>query len=326
MTSVAATGVSGVATEAASDALTHVLRWVRLAPDPVAVWLVCADGPARLPARRDVLAVRLPGCVHAIPVSGYLELALAGATTVRLIAGTCCTVGAEPAELGDARTLLTGHRPTVLTADPVGRRRVRLHRAQPVPSAATLPLPRRALFAPIALTRLPYRPHSERERLLGALDELGEAAPLPVPAVAAAAAAVAADESRLSSEPPSGALLSATGCTACAVCVKGCPSGALALTGGPTVLTLTQDAARCTDCPECVRLCPEDALSRVRSLTWEDLRDRAVRPLATVAAVTCARCGQAVAVTHAEHGLCPVCAYRREQPFGSTLPPHLAHR
>lgn len=142
-----------------------------------------------------------------------------------------------------------------------------------------------------------------------------------------AVATGAADEPRLSSEPPSGALLRATGCTACAVCVKGCPSGALALDGGPTVLTLTQDAARCTDCAECVRLCPEDALSRVRALTWEDLRDRtAVRPLATVAAVTCARCGQAVAVRHADHGLCPVCAYRREHPFGSALPPHLARR
>lgn len=340
MTTVSATGASRTAAEEASDALAPVLRSVRLAPDPVSVRLVCADGPGRLPAARDVLAVRLPGCVRDLPVSAYLELALAGAVAVRLVVGTCCQGSDEPPALADARALLAAHgRPAVLAG--VLPRRRGLRRGRPVPAAAMLPLPRRALFAPMALTRLPYRPDTERERLLDALETLGEPVPtLPAPVApgahdepvaagpsdADAADAAAAGEPALSSAPPSGALFEATGCIACAVCVKGCPTGALAIDGDPPVLTLTQDASRCTDCGECVRLCPEDALRRVRPLTWQDLRERTLRPLATAQTVACARCGQAVAVARADHGLCPVCAYRRRNPFGSTLPPHLVDR
>lgn len=344
---------SETAAAAASDALAAVLRWVRLAPDPIAVRLVCAGGPDRATAPRDTLTVRLPGCVHELPVSGYLELALAGATAVRVLPGPCCADDDEPAALVDARTLLTTHgRPTVLSAEPAPRRVLR--RTYPVPDASRLPLPRRALFAPTLLTHLPYRPRTERERLLAALDDLGEpgrhvsTSGPPVDAARpatpgngapqshdeAAAPAVtpvderevaAAGEPHLASAPPRGALLRATGCTACAVCVKGCPTSALAL-DGETVLTLVQDASRCTDCGECVRLCPEQALERVRPLTWQDLQDRVALPLATVETVPCARCGQPVATGRAEGGLCPVCAYRRRNPFGSTLPPSLAQR
>ena len=332
---------SDTTASAASDALAAVLRWVRLAPDPVAVRLVCADGPGRLSTGRDVVAVRLPGCVHELPVSGYLELALAGATAVTLVAGACCAHDDEPAPLVDARTLLASHERRVTLAVEAAPRRG-LRRSHPVPAATALPLPRRALLAPMLLTHLPYRPHTERERLLAVLEELGEPAPHLVPAtprtpgtpqshdepVVAAGDAPAADlgESHLASAPPAGALLSATGCTACAVCVKGCPTGALAVDGDPPVLTLTQDASRCTDCGECVRLCPEHALERVRSLTWQDLRERAVLPLATVDTVPCARCGQPVPADRVDHGLCPVCAYRRKNPFGSTLPPSLSQR
>ena len=320
----------------ASDALAAVLRSVRLAPDPVAVWLVCADGPDRLRTPRDVFAVRLPGCVHDMPVSGYLELALAGATAVRSIAGTCCAAGDEPPTMTDARSLLAGGLPLVLlTAEASGRRRG-IRRSRPVPRAASLPLPRRALLAPLLLTRLPHRPPTERERLLAALEELGQPAPAPSTAASLAAttesggaaevAGPGGDEPRLSSAPPAGAVFRTTGCVACAVCVKGCPTGALAIDEEQLVLTLTQDASRCTDCGECVRLCPENALERVRRLTWQDLRERSVRPLAAVATVACVRCGQAVSTDRADHGLCPVCAYRRRNPFGSALPPNLARR
>lgn len=341
---------SDTAAEAASDAHAAVLRWVRLAPDPPVVRLVCAQGPDRLPTHRDVLAVRVPGCVHELPVSGYLELALAGATAVTLVPGRCCAPDDEPAALVDARTLLTSHgRSVALAVDASPRRGP--HRAHPVPPAAGLPLPRRALLAPMLLTRLPYRPHTERERLLAALEELGEPAPhlaavvvgpdgtadLPAgqgterppdePAAPTGDAPAAdAGEPHLASAPPAGALLAATGCTTCAVCVKGCPTGALAIGGEPPLLTLTQDASRCTDCGECIRLCPERAVTRVRPLTWQDLRERTVRPLATVETVACTRCGQPVPTARAENGLCPVCAYRRRNPFGSALPPSLTQR
>jgi ferredoxin len=332
---------------AASDALAAVLRSVRLAPDPVAVWLVCADGPDRLSTHRDILAAHLPGCVHELPVSGYLELALAGATDVCLVTGPCCADAGEPAELADAKALLAarGH-PTALSGDAPVRRRGP-HRARPVPAAATLPLPRRALLAPMALTRLPYRPHTERERLLDALKALGAPTHHPVPASASGAPAArrapdepagtdpvdvdtavvaVTGEAHLSSAPPAGAVFAATGCTACAVCVKACPAGALAIGGQPPSLTLIQDVSRCTDCGECVRLCPEEGLARLRPLTWQDLQERTMRPIASVETVACARCGQATAVTRVDHGLCSVCAYRRKSPFGSTRPPNLAHR
>lgn len=339
------TSASGVAT-AASDALASVLRTVRLAPDPLAVWLVCADGVDRLRAPRDTLAVRMPGCARDLPLSGYLKLAVAGATAVRLVAGPCCQAPDEPAALVDARALLAGGEvPTTFTVEPPPRPRG-LRRAGPVLAATALPVPRRAVLAPWLLTQLPPRARAERDRLLDALTAIGvpepSAAPPderpPAPPREASSDEVAHDdgpsrgfatagEDHFASAPPPGVLLAATGCTACGVCVRGCPVGALALDdeGGPRVLT--QDVSRCIDCGECLRLCPDGALDRARPVTWRDLRERRVVTLATVTGVvTCRRCRQPIPDGVGEEGLCPVCAYRRAHPFGSAVPPGSARR
>lgn len=329
MTTTSASEAAG----AASDALAPLLRAVRLAPDPVAVWLVCREGPARLRQPRDTLAARLPDCARALPLSGYLELVVAGATAVRLVRGPCCADADEPAALADARLLAQRHDLPVDLADaPVTPPRI--GRARPVLDAARLPLPRRALFAPLALTRLPSRARAERDRLLDALATLGETAPQKTPAVAPGADEPAprhevaeAGEPRLASAPPPGVLLAAAGCTACGVCVRGCPAEALALDETDAGRLLRQDVARCTDCGECLRLCPEGALTRAGPVSWRDVRERTVRTLATVTVVaTCRRCGQPLPDGRGEAGLCPVCAYRRAHPFGSVAPPGAARR
>ncbi len=301
------------AATAASDALATVLRGVRLAPDPAAVWLVCAEGPARLRTRRDIIAVSLPGCVRALPLSGYLELAIAGATSVHLVPGPCCAGQAEPEAVTDARELVGRHGlATELSAQPPAQ--PRFGRSHPVVAATALPLPRRAVLAPWLLTRLPARARDERDRLLDAFRALGE----PVPAAPAAPA-------ELASAPPDALLLAASGCTACGVCVKACPPRALSLEPVGSGQALREDVALCTACGDCLRLCPQDALSSRGAATWGDVRDRTVLTLATVPmAAPCSRCGAPLSEGAGHDGLCPVCAYRKAHPFGSAMPPGAA--
>jgi ferredoxin len=191
------------------------------------------------------------------------------------------------------------------------------------------------------------RAATERTRLLAVLDVLGpaaRAAALPgdrpaapgAPASAAAPAAApppaappAVPPAAPSAGAPPAAVLAAADCDGCRVCVRGCPADALAVVATGTVVQLRHDVRACTDCGRCVELCPTGALTRTGSRPWQDLLSGTVVTLATVPVATCARCRGTYATTArgpggpavAEApGLCPVCRFRRAQPFGSSVP------
>lgn len=324
---------------AASDQLAPLVRWLAWQPDPVELHVGCADGPDRLPARRRDAVVLLATCAADVPLSGWLELIAAGAVTLTVHERH---PEADLAPLADARALLrsAGHpgalaivgaadaaAPVIVppAAPPRRRGRVRPRRATAV---GTLTLPRRAVLAPVARARpgARDRPETERSRLNRVLEHFRITLPAPA-AVPGAASQPSSPEVALASAPPRVALLDAPGCTACGVCVRACPAGALSLVDlAPTGLrALHQEVAACTDCGRCVDLCPEHVLHRSPTPGWDAVLTPDVHEVARTATRHCERCGAAFGsarpVTPGGRALCSVCEFRRAHPFGSAPPP-----
>lgn len=122
--------------------------------------------------------------------------------------------------------------------------------------------------------------------------------------------------------------LVARGCTACAVCVHACPTDALTLTltadGDEPTATLNHDRTRCDNTGQCLDLCPVEALHSLGPAPITGVREVPAVTLATVAVTRCAKCSQYFRTDGAT--LCPTCSYRRDNPFGSTLPPGFSPR
>lgn len=316
--------------QSASDLLAPLLRWLRLHHDPVDLHLVCPGWERSLPVRGHAVVVRTETCAGRLPVSGYLELVLAGAGVLTLHAATC-DCDAEPSEgsapvgpgaFADAARLLraAGRTETLIEdpaaiGEPSGTRRLRRSLGSPPLAAAELPTPRRALLTPGAvLSRASSaaRPSAERERFGEVLAELA----LP--------AWGAGDD--LVSQPPASAMLDVEGCTACGVCVRGCPTGSLSLShlmgeGTASTRVLRQDVFACDACGRCAELCPQAAITDAGRHGWAALMNGAAPQLARCSTKRCQRCR--VAFVPSEEGdLCPVCTYRRESPFGTvSVPP-----
>lgn len=265
----------------------RLYRWARdTNPDVV---LVCADAPdARFP--RDLSPVVLPGCAGE-DASLAQALLACGAERVRVFA--CrqehperCAMGAE------------------LMAAP--RRRV--FREAEYLDATSVPVSRRSLIG------------------LGALSDGG----LPVDAAAPAMARLAQAHRQLGTQPDASVELAAprlvaTGCQACGVCTKLCPSNALDLRVAGSVATLSQNLEACTGEMSCVSNCPYEALGAEGSLSLADAVAAAQREITSFAVDQCARCGadfpSGVGEDGAEKRLCPTCERKTANPFSSWLPP-----
>lgn len=122
-----------------------------------------------------------------------------------------------------------------------------------------------------------------------------------------------------------GLALVASGCVACGVCEKACPTGALTirrLPSGPgrAIVTLAEVDASCIACEACIDLCPVEALSAPTPTSWEQaLGEERARPLASVPVRECERCKAPVPLREGKT-LCPTCEAQRANPFGVRWP------
>lgn len=246
------------------------------------VVLVCDHlDPVRAP--RSHVPLRLDRCVAKLPDQWIPEVLACGAPTVAVVCD-------ESTRVIDA---LRESLPDRLVPAPA--RRV-LRAAEEIPADRT-PLPRRALLGLSGDTSLPLDVDlPDAERLERALQVLGVELSLSVELIA-------------------------RDCTACGVCVKACPAGALSLIDVSDSLTaLLHDASLCQGDQRCVDLCPAQAITVAGSDGGAGLQT-----LETVPVTRCSSCRARFRSDGAE--LCPPCSFRAANPFGSRMPPGTApHR
>ncbi|GAA4288988.1 ATP-binding protein [Georgenia daeguensis] len=301
--------------------LRGVQAWLVRQPDQRALELVCAEHPGASLGDRRRVVVRLGACAADLAGHELVELLTLGATDVLVRLDGCDDAGTASARLRPLVALLQASGADRLHVDggpdagapgAADRRPRGLRRRRAVLDAGHMPLSRRQVMglADPVPRPLPDEDLHPQLRLVAAVRELVDRDTPDAPALAALAGPAAA--------------LSARGCTACGVCVRACPTDALALRhsapSGPAITMLLQDPAACDGCLGCVDLCPQDALAPVGNRSWQEVLDGGPVPVQSMATAPCERCGTRFPTPSGER-LCPVCAYRRANPFGSFVPP-----
>lgn len=117
-------------------------------------------------------------------------------------------------------------------------------------------------------------------------------------------------------------------CTACGTCARACPSGALELKQDEKAgqYALQFSAQACLACGVCAHLCPEEAIQmEQRPTLGRFFNGPAVATLRKGRLQRCDRCNAWFAPrTGDDQRLCSICAFRRQNPFGSRLPSNIA--
>jgi len=276
--------------------LRQLHSWVR-ANQPGAIALLDPAAPV-LVADKTIPAVILTGPLRDVPPHELLEALHLGAQTIHL-----------HGELGPLATVIA-----VLAAAGIERLVEGEGTAEPRESFSSddMPHSRRDLFG-LGQSQIPLPDEQmlpqNRERL--ALSAILSASSVP--------------PSALAHVDSHGLLLRTSGCTACGVCVKACPTDALELSHletGPDrrITTLSEYDSECVGCRQCIDLCPVDAFDNGGPLSWETrLGDSPRRPLETVPTMRCEKCKTFFPMR--EGGtLCTTCRATRENPFAVRWP------
>lgn len=247
-----------------------------------------------------------PRCLAALSVANYVELANQGVShvTIRVDACASCPIGQVADQIH--KTAETAH---PLTAVPPA---MQLDVVTDTPPAGKTPpvihdvnrpeMSRRGLFqmftdelrveepessTPVFSSLLP----PQRQRLLAALQARPEDPPAWAPSLD-----VVGD------------------CTACEVCTSICPTNALVIEKGRAQFQLQLNAAHCTGCGLCTAACPENALQPGEESLPAVPGANTLMPLASGELRQCPRCKTTFS---GSSDLCPACAFRRQNPFGS---------
>lgn len=94
-------------------------------------------------------------------------------------------------------------------------------------------------------------------------------------------------------------------CTACALCVTTCPTGALSMTAVRDELRF--DASACVKCSTCHDVCEPRAITRAKTIDLGHFTSREVRSLGHLTVKSCAECGAPFKHTGREDFLCERC-------------------
>jgi ferredoxin len=112
-------------------------------------------------------------------------------------------------------------------------------------------------------------------------------------------------------------------CTACGVCARSCPTGALIYNQDKENLGFSLEFIpdRCIACQVCLHVCAPGAVSIDDAPRYKDVfRIKEPIILREGSLARCGRCGVLMA-SRPDSTLCPLCEHRRKNPFGSKLPP-----
>jgi ferredoxin len=116
-------------------------------------------------------------------------------------------------------------------------------------------------------------------------------------------------------------LLVNSDCSACGVCARACPTGALHFNQKESHFQLEFSPLDCINCTICQNVCTEDAINIDHNPSINDVyKQDGLLMLIEGDLSRCARCGVMFSPKQDE-AYCPICNYRVQHPFGSRMPP-----
>lgn len=285
--------------------------------------IICQQHPAPQTGLADTTAVMVRGCLAGLGAGAILALLSLGLDEIHIRADSCRTCRwsglfphlKEQVHIAQAISQASASDRIVLHTQDMSDLAER-----PVWDAHNPPLSRRDLFrlasrqGQIAAARMlsqgtqtrHARPSRDRARMAAAIDQLKSGGLSPHVTLDHQGFA----DLQVSSE-----------CSACAVCARVCPTGALRMEMDEESFQLTFNAAWCTGCALCRDMCAPAAVQ----LNFDppvQVVFSGERVSASGKLVHCQRCNS---LTAAQPGktLCPACEFRRKNPFGAKLPPGL---
>lgn len=276
-----------------------------------ALALACPQHADPALSRAPVSAVgRHSRCLAALSVSQLLEISDCGRRAVWLDDSRCadCPIGraqpviartvtvanrlleafsspqaihthlGSPGALADqphARSVIDGDQPVVSRRDLFGRLGHLTRQTAATVIAESLATPPATGPLPVD-QRLPHRIPPSRGRLFSQLKCLGQPADVAIATADIPFAAVVVD---------------ADACSACALCARFCPTGALCFEDAVERFTLTFTPAICIDCGICALACPEDAVGFDLQMPARHIVQTEPQPGASGPLAPCSRCG-----------------------------------
>ncbi len=287
------------------------------------VELICKQhpDPGRGP-EEDQVAVQVRGCLAGLGVGAYLSLAALGLSQIYIridMCGDCPWAGMLDrikAQIDLARQILAARgletRCLVVEADSAKVER-------PLWDADNPPLSRRDLFrfasrqGQVALARSMAKdpaPHGQtpardRQRMYTALAHFPQESPVE-------------DTSLL--ESCFADIHVKDDCSACGVCGRACPTGALELEKEENQYRLKFFAWKCVGCDLCLHVCAHHSLEVNHQPSIKQVFGQPEAILRSGELVQCQRCNTWFAAG-LDQKYCPTCEFRLKNPFGSKLPP-----
>lgn len=307
----------------ASDAVANLMNCIPHL-EGKSVEIVCsrhsAPNTGKDPERTGL---RIQGCLAGLGSGAYLALAALGLEQIDLRCDDClaCEWGSLKAhidkqvERSNALLASWGHPAEITCVEKIEKTSER-----PLWDTKNPPLSRRDLFrmlgrqGQVALARAMEPDQAQKAKLAGRdrLRLLAAVAHLP---------AISVIEAEMTGLGFAALTVSET-CTACGVCEHACPTGALHLEKDlvKSEYRLEINHSNCIGCELCMHVCAPAAIGINHSPTFAEVFDKGAHPLQEGKLVKCERCGTQIA-QRAGARLCPVCEYRRKNPFGSVIPP-----
>ncbi|MCC7451686.1 MAG: 4Fe-4S binding protein [Anaerolineae bacterium] len=300
---------------AGEDGVDRLLFCTEKVLDHEIIELVCSQhpDPAHGPSKADA-AIRINGCLAALGPSAYVGLTALGVKriAVRLDACTQCPLVQLQPEIAQA---VAAARDLITTTIEIVDQPPRKPRQQPVISTRNPPVSRREFFQKLAAQHGPStaqtindavdspaegkRPPRERRRLIAALKLTRKAVkPAPIP----------------DQQPFAKATVDQT-CTACGLCARLCPTDALQFVTDDGHYALQFTTSACIDCDLCTKVCASGSIWLNGTPTPVEVA--ASKPVILTAGnlQRCTKCGVSFAGDPTTT-LCPVCDFRRRNPFG----------
>jgi ferredoxin len=112
-------------------------------------------------------------------------------------------------------------------------------------------------------------------------------------------------------------------CYACLICARACPTDALKfqVNDEKTHYWLYFNAQTCIGCEACIHVCAPEAIEIDKVPTFAQIFGESEPGILSEGELSkCVQC-KTLFAADSDRDLCPVCEYRRKNPFGSMLPP-----